>query len=913
MFDDNKWQINAEAAKWIEDNFDILQKSQMFGGKPNDGNVYGYSCWNGKEGILSIRNPKNEAQSYKVTYDRLIGVGEDLGTVYGKVVVGDQRHQTDEPLTYGKEVTYTLNPKEVLILQFGEKDETPAKILSVEGNGKEAEVEFDETIRTPEAGMFKVDGYEVTKAELKADRRTVKLTLDKELKDARTVSVSVDGVKDTVGNTSKVSAQNDAFKDGIITGVISDDLKDGDVSTKAKYSVDGHGGFTVTGKIKTDSKDVVLAEQKGAYKVGIDGEGYLTFEFNNMKITSKYDQKTVDKANDSYTSETKGIAADGKEHQFSAVKEINGMIKLYLDGKVVASTYSEDKANPEIAKGETIFAQGLTKDEVSYITVLDRSLAYDEVKDLIDTEDNVVLAKNNPKVKVTAYDATVNTAVAEKPDRPFSMVNDGVKSTANYLELTDTSDSQNHSRYVQFDLGDEYDLTKIHMTRYWDGSRKYGPTVIQLSTDENFAADKTTTVYNSDKDNVHKQGAGKDEFYVETAAGKEMWNAENSEPVTARYIRVYVNGRENNQGTSDHIVEFEAYGAKDGGAIIRPDRPEEPEKPVLTGVTASVEKAELKVGETTKATATIMPEGAEGVELAWTSSDDKIATVDKDGNVKAVAEGKATLTVTATQGSGDSAVTKTATVDVTVIKDGGTDPEPEKPVLTGVKASVEKAELKVGETTKATATIMPEGAEGVELAWTSSDDKIATVDKDGNVKAVAEGKATLTVTATQGSGDSAVTKTATVDVTVIKDGGTDPEPEKPVVLTGVKASVKKADLKVGETTKATAKITPEKTENVTFAWASSDKKVATVDADGNVKAVGKGTAKLTVTATQGSGADAVKVTDTVKVTVTKDGGQTPQEDGKTPPKTGDETAPFFPFVLALAAGAVVMITRKKNG
>ena len=712
MFDDDKWQINAEAAKWIEDNFDILQKSQMFGGKPENGDIYGYSCWNGKEGILSIRNPKNVEQSYEVTYDRLIGVGEDLGTVYGKVVVGDQKHQTDKALKYGDKVTYTLAPKEVLILQFGEKDETPAKILSVEGNGKEAEVEFDETIRTPEAGMFKVDGYEVTKAELKADRRTVKLTLDKELKDARTVSVSVDGVTDTVGNTSKVSAQNDAFKDGIITGVISDDLKDGAVSTKAKYSVDGHGGFTVTGKIKTDSKDVVLAEQKGAYKVGIDGEGYLTFEFNDMKITSKYDQKTVDKANDSYTSETKGIAADGKEHQFSAVKEINGMIKLYLDGKVVASTYSEDKANPEIAKGETTFAQGLTKDEVSYITVLDRSLAYDEVKDLIDTEDNVVLAKNNPKVKVTAYDVTDKAAVAEKPDRPFNMVNDGVKSTANYLELTDTSNNQNHSRYVQFDLGDEYDLTKIHMTRYWDGSRKYGPTVIQLSTDENFATDKTTTVYNSDKDNVHKQGAGTDGFYVETAAGKEMWNAENSEPVTARYIRVYVNGRENNQGTSDHIVEFEAYGAKDGGAIIRPDRPEEPEKPVLTGVTASVEKAELKVGETTK---------------------------------------------------------------------------------------------------------------------------------------------------------------------------------------------------------AAAKITPEDAEDVTFAWASSDKKVATVDADGNVKAVGKGTAKLTVTATQGSGADAVKVTDTVKVTVTKDGGQTPQEDGKTPPKTGDETAPFFPFVLALAAGAVVMITRKKNG
>ena len=339
----------------------------------------------------------------------------------------------------------------------------------------------------------------------------------------------------------------------------------------------------------------------------------------------------------------KEIAADGKEHQFSAVKEINGMIKLYLDGKVVASTYSEDKANPEITKGETIFAQGLTKDEVSYITVLDRSLAYDEVKDLIDTEDNVVLAKNNPKVKVTAYDATANTAVAEKPDRPFNMVNDGVKSTANYLELTDTSDSQNHSRYVQFDLGDEYDLTKIHMTRYWDGSRKYGPTVIQLSTDENFAADKTTTVYNSDKDNVHKQGAGKDEFYVETAAGKEMWNAENSEPVTARYIRVYVNGRENNQGTSDHIVEFEAYGAKDGGAIIRPDRPEEPEKPVLTGVTASVRKGRTESRRDNKGNSNdYAGKVQEGVVACdwYRLTDDKIATVDKDGNVKAVSRRK---------------------------------------------------------------------------------------------------------------------------------------------------------------------------------------------------------------------------------------------------------------------------------
>lgn len=125
-------------------------------------------------------------------------------------------------------------------------------------------------------------------------------------------------MKDTVGNTSKVSAQNDAFKDGIITGVISDDLKDGAVSTKAKYSVDGHGGFTVTGKIKTDSKDVVLAEQKGAYKVGIDGEGYLTFEFNNRNDHIEIYQKTVDK-------QTTATQARRKELRLT-VKSINSLL-----------------------------------------------------------------------------------------------------------------------------------------------------------------------------------------------------------------------------------------------------------------------------------------------------------------------------------------------------------------------------------------------------------------------------------------------------------------------------------------------------------------------------------------------------------------------------------------------------------
>ena len=191
-------------------------------------------------------------------------------------------------------------------------------------------------------------------------------------------------------------------------------------------------------------------------------------------------------------------------------------------------------------------------------------MAFDEVTDYVDEKDiegNVAARSLNKDVKVSAFDVTENKAVAEKSDRPFAHINDGVKNySQNYLELTDTSDGKKHSRYVELDLGSECELNKLHLTRYADG-RTYGPTAIVLSNDKDFK-DKTV-VFNSDKEgNVHNLGKGKDELYAETAEGKTITL---KTPVTARYIRVYVNGRQDqNNGTSDHIVELEAYGIKKG-------------------------------------------------------------------------------------------------------------------------------------------------------------------------------------------------------------------------------------------------------------------------------------------------------------------------------------------------------------
>lgn len=64
---------------------------------------------------------------------------------------------------------------------------------------------------------------------------------------------------------------------------------------------------------------------------------------------------------------------------------------------------------------------------------------------------------------------------------------------------------------------------------------------------------------------------------------------------------------------------------------------------------------QLRVGDSFNLYADIEPEEFEDTELLWSSNNEKIATVDKKGNVQCVGAGKVTITVMATDGSGKSA------------------------------------------------------------------------------------------------------------------------------------------------------------------------------------------------------------------------------------------------------------------
>ena len=81
----------------------------------------------------------------------------------------------------------------------------------------------------------------------------------------------------------------------------------------------------------------------------------------------------------------------------------------------------------------------------------------------------------------------------------------------------------------------------------------------------------------------------------------------------------------------------------------------------MTGIALNKTSLALYVNDTEQLTATVAPEGADGTIL-WTSSDSKVATVDRNGSVHAVSVGTATITAAA---ASDSSKNAACTVTVT--------------------------------------------------------------------------------------------------------------------------------------------------------------------------------------------------------------------------------------------------------
>ena len=111
-----------------------------------------------------------------------------------------------------------------------------------------------------------------------------------------------------------------------------------------------------------------------------------------------------------------------------------------------------------------------------------------------------------------------------------------------------------------------------------------------------------------------------------------------------------------------------------------------PETVAVTGVTLDKSTAKLtEKGQTVDLTATVAPENATNKNVIFETSDEKVATVDGNGKVSAVANGKATITVTTEDGE------KTAACEVTVEIPNVPVPAPEE-LVNEVKNEIAAAE-----------------------------------------------------------------------------------------------------------------------------------------------------------------------------------------------------------------------------
>ncbi len=132
-------------------------------------------------------------------------------------------------------------------------------------------------------------------------------------------------------------------------------------------------------------------------------------------------------------------------------------------------------------------------------------------------------------------------------------------------------------------------------------------------------------------------------------------------------------------------------------------------------------------GDTLQATAAVGPAEATIKDVRWTSSNPSVAMVDEQGTITGLTRGTAVIRATAVDGSDVSGA-----MEITVRL------RPEAVVFEGSYTTVAK-----GYATQVKATVLPEGAEGAELAWASSDSSIAVVN-DGTVVGVNPGVCVVT-------------------------------------------------------------------------------------------------------------------------------------------------------------------------
>ena len=244
----------------------------------------------------------------------------------------------------------------------------------------------------------------------------------------------------------------------------------------------------------------------------------------------------------------------------------------------------------------------------------------------------------------------------------------------------------------------------------------------------------------------------------------------------------------------------------------------------------------IKVGGSVQLKATVSPSNADNKKVYWSSSNSSVATVDSNGKVKGKKAGKATITAKTSNG-------KKATATIYVKASNKT---------TKLSFKKDSVEIKVDDKKKLEYSKSPSAAKTPNCS--SDNSRIAKVKSCKSDYVKIEGKSVGTtkirIKANDGSG-----KSDSIKVTV---------KAKKIAVKHISLNHIFSTIKVGESVKLKATISPSNATNKKVYWSSSNSSVASVDSNGKVK--GKKAGKVIITAKTSNGK---KATATITVEAKK--------------------------------------------
>lgn len=240
-------------------------------------------------------------------------------------------------------------------------------------------------------------------------------------------------------------------------------------------------------------------------------------------------------------------------------------------------------------------------------------------------------------------------------------------------------------------------------------------------------------------------------------------------------------------------------------------------KEYVSSITLSEHEKFLNVTETGTLTAVVETSTATNRGIIWSSSDDAICSVDKDGNLSGNRVGNAVITATAADGSG---VYDTCIVHVV------------NPV-TKITVEPDTVRMLVGDSYIVRAVVEPDNATIKDVDWSSSNESIAIVDEAGEIFALSTGKCKITATSKDGNN---VKGSCWVYVTPV------------VNISSLKINSSEIYMLSGKSRQLAVRVRPANNTD-SYDWYSTDTGIVTVNSNGVITTVGPGVADVVVEST----------------------------------------------------------------